>query len=250
MKILALEFSSRQRSVAVVLRNPRGTSSREPSSEPPTQPVAAGPHSNPGTPSLSPRTTSFETLETGAEAMQVFSMVERALAGAEVHRKEIECLAIGIGPGSYTGIRAAIAVAQGWQLAAGVKLIGISSVECLAAQAQAGGFAGRADIIVDAQRNEFYLAGYEISSEGYRLVSPMQITRPEEVAARKAERDALFGPDGPRRFPEAHELFPRADMLGRLALDRNDYVPGEKMEPIYLRETTFVKAPPPRLPAV
>ena len=35
--------------------------------------------------------------------------------------------------------------------------------------------------------------------------------------------------------------------IARLAATRTDYVSGDKLEPIYLRETTFVKAPPPRI---
>jgi hypothetical protein len=51
-------------------------------------------------------------------------------------------------------------------------------------------------------------------------------------------------------FPEGRLVFPRATMLGQLASGRSDFVAGEKLEPIYLRETKFVKAPPPRkLPA-
>ena len=51
-------------------------------------------------------------------------------------------------------------------------------------------------------------------------------------------------------FPTGRVLFPRAATLGQLARDRTDFVAGERMEPIYLRETRFVKAPPPRtLPA-
>jgi hypothetical protein len=41
-------------------------------------------------------------------------------------------------------------------------------------------------------------------------------------------------------------LFPRAATLGHLARDRFDFVAGERLEPIYLRQPRFVKAPPPR----
>jgi hypothetical protein len=41
-------------------------------------------------------------------------------------------------------------------------------------------------------------------------------------------------------------VFPRAAVLGQLALGRSDFVAGDKLEPIYLRETNFVKAPPGR----
>ena len=77
-------------------------------------------------------------------------------------------IAVGLGPGSYTGIRVAISMAQGWQLARGVKLLGVSSAECLAAQAQAEKIFGRVNVVIDAQRNEFYLATYEISPRGWQ----------------------------------------------------------------------------------
>jgi hypothetical protein len=66
-------------------------------------------------------------------------------------------------------------------------------------------------------------------------------------ARRKVQDGAIFlGPEVSTWFPEARALFPRASTLGRLAQTRREFLPGEKLEPIYLRETNFVKAPPPR----
>jgi hypothetical protein len=67
----------------------------------------------------------------------------------------------------------------------------------------------------------------------------------------EAERNAgnqLIGPEVTNWFAEGRLLFPRAAMLGQLALGRDNFVRGEKIEPIYLRETKFVKAPPSRAP--
>ncbi len=134
MTILALEFSSVQRSVAIA-RDGR---------------VLAG------------------ASETGERGTNAFGMIEKVLAAAKIDRAEVECLAVGLGPGSYTGIRVALAIAQGWQLARGVKLLGIGSVECLAAQAQAEKMFGRVNMVIDAQRGEFYLATHGISAAGWR----------------------------------------------------------------------------------
>ncbi len=71
-------------------------------------------------------------------------MIEQALAEAGIEREQIEVLAIGLGPGSYPA-SGELSVAQGWQLASpdgGVKLLGISSAEGVAAQAQAKKFPG------------------------------------------------------------------------------------------------------------
>src|ERR1041385_3695067 len=109
--------------------------------------------------------------------MKPLALAEAALREAGLEREQIECLAIGLGPGSYTGIRAAIALAQGWQLARGGKLLGMSSAACIAAQAQAEGLRGEACVVIDAQREEFYLAGYEFLESGVRETSKLRLPR-------------------------------------------------------------------------
>ncbi|MEY2466466.1 MAG: tRNA threonylcarbamoyladenosine biosynthesis protein TsaB [Verrucomicrobiota bacterium] len=229
MKILALEFSSPQRSVAVLRRDELHES-----------------HSLPGE-SGTCNARPSEITETGIGAMRALGMVEDVLRDAKLEREEIECLVVGLGPGSYTGIRATIALMQGWQLAREIKLLGISSVECLAAQAQANGLFGRVNIVVDAQRNEFYLAAYEISADNNQETEALKIVSLMEIKAREQRGEILIGPEVTRWFPKGHVLFPSAVMLATLALSRTDFVRGEKLEPIYLREISFVKAPPSRI---
>jgi tRNA threonylcarbamoyladenosine biosynthesis protein TsaB len=220
MKILALEFSSGQRSVAVARRGANDASF-----------------------------ITSEVVETGAGGTRALGMIEDALRGAGLERGQIEVIAIGLGPGSYTGIRVALSVAQGWQLASPpgtIELLGIGSAECVAAQAQAEKIYGRACTVIDAQRNEFYLASYDISADGWREVEPLRIVTRAEVESRAGPKEILIGPEVTRWFPNGRVVFPRAAMLGQLALNRNDFAAGGKLEPIYLRETNFVKAPPSR----
>ncbi len=209
MKILALEFSSPQRSVAVV--------------------------------------SDYEAHEAVATDNEPFAMIDDVLRAAKLEREQIECIAVGIGPGSYTGIRSAISVAQGWQLARPIKLLGISSVECIAAQAAADEMNGRINVIVDAQRGEFYAAGYELSAGAIRETDPLKIVPRGEVDRRAETGELLIGPEVSKWFDSGKIVFPRASMLNWMALTRTDFISGEKLEPIYLRETTFVKAPPPRI---
>lgn len=218
MKILAVEFSSEQRSVAIV-----------------EQLLGEEPQL---------RGAAFEN---GGRSAHAFALIEQALQQSRMEREEIECVAIGLGPGSYTGIRAAIALAQGWQLGREIKLVEISSVECLAAQVFANGTRGRANFIVDAQRNEFYLAAYEFRESGFSEIEPLHLATFSEVEKRINEQQLVFGPDVTRIFSQAQDLFPDAAMLGKIACARREFVSGEKLEPIYLREVSFVKAPPPRV---
>jgi hypothetical protein len=59
--------------------------------------------------------------------------------------------------------------------------------------------------------------------------------------------EIIVGPEVTRWFGGGKILFPEARVLGELAEGRNNFVSGEKLEPIYLRETNFVKAPPLRV---
>ncbi|HXD00081.1 MAG TPA: tRNA (adenosine(37)-N6)-threonylcarbamoyltransferase complex dimerization subunit type 1 TsaB [Verrucomicrobiae bacterium] len=186
-------------------------------------------------------------METGGRDVHALELIRRALAEARLEREQIECLAVGLGPGSYTGIRASIAVAQGWQLALPVKLLGIASVECLAMQAQERGWFGAVNIAIDAQRNEFYLARYEIGPDKRQEIAPLKLASFEEVAVLLKAGEIVVGPDAEKLFAGARTLCPGATTVALLATGRADFVAGEKLEPVYLRETTFVKAPAPRI---
>ena len=218
MKILALEFSSAQRSVAVVQGRAEA-----------------------------PLPDSSEVVEGGGKATRAFSLIEQALKQAQLEREQIDCLAVGLGPGSYTGIRAAIALAQGWQLAREVKILGLSSAETVAAQAQTEGLRGLIAVVIDAQRGEFYLAAYEVNATDRRELQPLRLASLAEVQTEERAGALVVGPEATEWFPSARVIFPRASTLGRLALGRADFKAGEKLEPIYLRAPSFVKAPPPRV---
>ena len=205
MKILALEFSSQQRSVAVA----------------------------DGTRVLSDITT--DQLQTGP-----LVLIEQALQQAQVGREEIQRFALGIGPGSYTGIRSAIAVAQGWQLARDTELCAVNSTEILAATGRRNGLRGETHFIIDAQRHEYYHCTWQLDDQTQQESTPLSII---DVTA-AAELEA-YGPDA-AGFPSCEPLYPSAAVLTQLAMERSDRIQGCEIEPIYLRPTEFTKAPPPR----
>ncbi|HEX9045404.1 MAG TPA: tRNA (adenosine(37)-N6)-threonylcarbamoyltransferase complex dimerization subunit type 1 TsaB [Verrucomicrobiae bacterium] len=176
----------------------------------------------------------------GGRGANALGLIEKVLTEAKVDRADIGTIAVGLGPGSYTGIRAAIAVAQGWQLARGVRLLGVSSVESLAAEAQAQKLWGRVNLAIDAQRGEFYLSTWELTESSRKELSALKIVSAPVVAAASAQGEICVGPE------MATALFPSAATIARLAAGRSDFVSGEQLVPIYLRETTFVKTPEPR----
>ena len=230
MKILALDFSSAQRSVAVIQKDELAPPPRQESWYPEFENVIV---------------SEFISLATGVTSP--VHMAENALLEAQVEREEIEVIAVGLGPGSYNGIRGAISVAQGWQLAREVQLLGISSAEVIAARAKEEGLLDRVNVVIDAQRGEFYVAVYELDADRYREVEPLKIVSQADIRGRELLGETLIGPEIKKWFPGGREIFPRAETLAKMAWTRKHFVSGEQLEPIYLRETSFVKAPKPRI---
>lgn len=185
------------------------------------------------------------TEERHGPSTHAFAMIETLLAESGVDRKSIDCLAIGLGPGSYAGIRVSLAIAQGWQLATDAKAVGISSVDCLAATARAGGRRGSSAFAVDAQRGEFYLAEYELTDAGCRETRSLSIVSRQVIDALMTEGKIVCGPDVAAAFDQAVETFPDAARLAEIACRQPRFVPADQLTPIYLRAASFVKAPKP-----
>jgi tRNA threonylcarbamoyl adenosine modification protein YeaZ len=211
MRTLALEFSSTRRSAAAIA--PDGE---------PVEAVAASVERN----------------------TQSFALIADVLKTVHWDRRDIECIAVGLGPGSYTGVRVGISIAQGWQIARDIKLLGLSSADAIAEQARWDGLRGMVTCLIDAQRQEFYSAVYDLDDNAARTVQPLRIETMAQAAKRAAQGEVIVSPD--EHAVMTRRIFPTAAVIARMASLRSDYLPGEKLEPIYLRETSFIKAPPPR----
>jgi tRNA A37 threonylcarbamoyladenosine modification protein TsaB len=109
-------------------------------------------------------------------------------------------------------------------------------------QAQATKIFGRVNVVIDAQRGEFYLAAFEIAADRCREIEPLKIVSLAEIKLRADANQILTGPEITKWFPNDRVIFPRAAALAKLAAGRDDFVAGEKLEPVYLRETNFVKS--------
>lgn len=169
-----------------------------------------------------------------------FQLVQSALEQAGVSRHDIGRLVIGLGPGSYTGIRMAISMAQGWQLGTGVATVGCPSLEALAVETR--GCVGPILLAVDAQRGEFATA---VAEDG-QVRGPTELQSLDVLRQRQAAGWTIVGPEIAGSLPGAVTLFPRAATLAVAAAEWVA-VPAERLAPIYLRDASFVKAPPPRV---
>ena len=212
MKTLALEFSSDHRSAAVWV-----------------------PPSN-GAPARSGCAT-----RTSGRSTPAFALIQAALEEAAVAREEIERIALGLGPGSATGVRTAIAIAQGWRLGRPVGLVGVSSLECLAARLHAEGLRGVVYVAVDAQRQEFHLASYVLDADRFRVLSPLRLASATGVQQLLESGARVFGPGLAAVFPAASDAWPDALTLARLGAMAEVLPEGAPLDAIHLRQPAFAK---------
>lgn len=169
------------------------------------------------------------------------SLVARVLTDARVQCHDVDQLVVGLGPGSYTGVRLAISFAQGWHLGRGTPVVGISSLDALAAAAK--DLEGVTLLAVDAQRGEYAVA----RAESGRLLEPPRLSSSDDIKAQMGLGLRVGGPDLGPGLPGAMALHPEATWLA-LEADRRASTPPEQLAPVYLREACFVKAPAPRSP--
>jgi tRNA threonylcarbamoyladenosine biosynthesis protein TsaB len=124
-----------------------------------------------------------------AHAGRLLVLVEEALAAAGAGWDEVKRIAVGIGPGGFTGLRIGIATARALAQARDIPLVGVSSLQSLAGGAQGEGRTVVA--VIDARRGEVFAA-----AEG--RFGPLAIA-PNDLAAR-IEPGWLAVGDGAVRF--------------------------------------------------
>lgn len=91
----------------------------------------------------------------------VAEAVRRGGGWGRVHR-----IAVGVGPGTFTGLRIGVATAHGLARARGIELVGVSTLRALALPAHAGTSGGDGVLaLIDARRGELYAAGWRPGSD-------------------------------------------------------------------------------------
>ncbi|HJW06875.1 MAG TPA: tRNA (adenosine(37)-N6)-threonylcarbamoyltransferase complex dimerization subunit type 1 TsaB [Rhodanobacter sp.] len=97
----------------------------------------------------------------------VLPMADELLAEAGIGRHALDVIAVGRGPGAFTGVRLAVSLAQGMALALDVPVITISSLAALALEAPDDGDADSAILaVIDARMGEIYAACYRRDGAG------------------------------------------------------------------------------------
>jgi tRNA threonylcarbamoyladenosine biosynthesis protein TsaB len=193
-------------------------------------------------------------------AERILPMIDEILGEAGISLVQLEAIAFGRGPGSFTGVRLAASIAQGLAFGSGLGVIAISDLGAVAQRIfDEDDGVTRALVCNDARMQEVYWGCFERGSDGLAVAgSPERVSPPESVELPSSWADAAGLGRGFAAYPglkalagvavrgDWDRLLPRAAEVARLAVP--DLLAGrllapEAAVPVYLRDD--VARPPP-----
>jgi tRNA threonylcarbamoyladenosine biosynthesis protein TsaB len=187
-------------------------------------------------------------------AARILSMVDALLEQAGVSLCMLDGIAASIGPGAFTGVRISVAAAQGLAFGAGLRLVGVSTLEALAMSALEDR-TGSALACLDARMGEVYWGCFAADPvRGVRAISPPRVGAPDGVKLPEAPDGSaawrgigrgfaaypqlgqlpglLLEPARAAALPNARDMA----QLGALRLRAGEGVDPAELEPLYLRD--------------
>ena len=199
-------------------------------------------------------------------ADRILPMVDELLSQAGITLQDLDAIAFGRGPGSFTGVRLAVTVTQGLAFGANLGVVPISDLRAVAQRAfRADATLTRALVCNDARMNEVYWACFERGGDGLaRLEGEERVSKPSDVklpegwsSATAVGRGFIAYADALRAAaPSVAEsllhLLPHATDIALLAtpeIAAGRLLTAEDATPIYLRDNVAHVAQPPKPPA-
>lgn len=174
---------------------------------------------------------------------------EALLADAGIARAQLDAIAVGRGPGAFTGVRLGVSIAQGIALALDLPVLPVSTLLALAARAQPS--SQRVLAAIDARMGEVYLGAFARDGDGWRTLQPEAVGAPDAIALPDgdgwdgvgtgfdAAAGALRARLGARMARVDAAALPHAADVARIGatmLARGEAVAPERLEPAYLRD--------------
>lgn len=187
-----------------------------------------------------------EVSENYKQSEHLHKFVEWALEGAEIQLKDLDAVALGMGPGSYTGLRIGTAAAKGYCFALGIPLIAVNSLETMVEPFVGQGFDAIIPM-VDARRMEVYSAVFS-GNDGKEITPTQALILDENSFSEYHDKKVIFVGDGAKKastilqMPHAtyhSEVFPSAQYLVQKAVEKYNHQSFEDIayfDPFYLKE--------------
>ncbi|MCX8711467.1 tRNA (adenosine(37)-N6)-threonylcarbamoyltransferase complex dimerization subunit type 1 TsaB [Gilliamella sp. B2969] len=187
---------------------------------------------------------------------QILPMIDNILKQSNCSLSQIDAIAFGQGPGSFTGVRIGIGVAQGLALGINKPMIGVSTLMTLAQGAYRTNHATHVLAAIDARMSEVYLGQYRYEHNQWQAMIPECVIAPKCVfdKVENLSSDTYSAGTGWQTYPDMINTIKQSDILLPHAQDlvvlaqqkwqNNEWVSVEDVEPTYLRnEVTWKKLP-------
>ncbi|AWK14904.1 tRNA (adenosine(37)-N6)-threonylcarbamoyltransferase complex dimerization subunit type 1 TsaB [Candidatus Fukatsuia symbiotica] len=190
---------------------------------------------------------------------RILPMIQQVLADSELSLHQLDALAFGRGPGSFTGVRIGIGIGQGLALGTDLPMIGVSTLQTLAQGAWRQSGAQQVLAAIDARMGEIYWGQFTQSASGYWLGTDSEaVITPQQalLCSQSLAGHWVTVGTGWQTYPDliadsgvilstGQLTLPRAEDMLPLALQSwydGDVIKVEQAEPIYLRnEVTWKK---------
>lgn len=153
-------------------------------------------------------------------------MVEQVLQQAQLSLDKIDLLAFGAGPGSFTGLRIACSVVQGFGAALQKPVVPVSTLRAISQGAYREKDQQRVIAKLDARLGEWYWGVYELGDDGV-----MELSGSEQVGEAPDDSDVILD------LPHAQDIA----TIARVEHERGNSQPLEAVHPIYIRNTVAQK---------
>ncbi|GEN28657.1 tRNA (adenosine(37)-N6)-threonylcarbamoyltransferase complex dimerization subunit type 1 TsaB [Halovibrio variabilis] len=193
-----------------------------------------------------------------AHTRRLMPMVDAVLAEAQVSPSQLDAVAFGRGPGSFTGLRIAAGVAQGLAFGLDCPLLGVSTLEALALQGHRRYHLRHIVTALDARMGEVYVATWHCLKDTITAMSAEAVLAPETLRLPGDETDWVgvgsgftlweqFSTEVQLNMPQSlNDLEPRAEEMAWLAA--RDFAAGlgraaHLVQPVYLRNDVAWKKP-------
>lgn len=189
---------------------------------------------------------------------ELFPALQELLDGSRKTPQDIEQVYISVGPGSFTGLRIAVTFAKTMNIANNSKIVAVDSLDVIAANIKPNAKYKKIASILDAKRNQFFIAGYQIQSTKYEKIgkdSLMTAGQFKEQFANTNEPIWLLGEglvyykdkfkDKGVNFLDEKYWWPRAEIVHKLGWEKalqGNFEDTLTLTPFYLRQPQLGKS--------
>ena len=202
--------------------------------------------------------STLDEISPRSHTQRILPMVDELLTQANIQIKDVNYLVFGRGPGSFTGVRVGVSVAQGLAMGANLPVVAVSNLKAMAEEAYQKLGAEKVIALIDARMNEVYFAQFERNGEQWNEVETEQVCSPEKAISQfQVSENVVVVGTGWGAYSQFSEqnlplvvseiTLPSAEYMLSIAqeeITKGNVQSALEIEPVYLRnEVTWEKLP-------